>query len=490
MLLNKVIPLKYGYIGVKGRNQLEIKNKVHVSEAIRKEIEYFSKSPIYSVLPQDILGTRALIDKMSQILFNMIQAFLPSLKGEVSNRIRQAKAQLEALGEEFPDEEEKKLELVFKLVRKFKDNFDQAINGKYLHEKVERKKDLKNSDGETVTFQLNTQFSELFKKQANPEFRASADLKDEHIERAIETYQAASMPGFSSIDSFLALINPKLESLKDPIFQVLEECKVILETKGFEQLDQVFKKFPKLLAEVKDSFSKFLYQEKTITRRILENLVKSEENYLYTNDPSIIVTATIEKQVLTGRDIQVLEMRSKIDNYFGIVIKNLRDFVPKIIGQFLVKHFNANLEVEILNAISKRNYCLDSFNESEVSTSLRSKLRAELSALQKADNLLVSSFGLGYSVSRKSLVEEKASSRSSQKYEPAANNMEELDELEALYDEAIKLSENLAKRTTGDFQPKEYKTSSSILDKVPKSYERTDSEAGQHNHAHNDFRHT
>lgn len=332
VLLNKVIPLKYGYIGVKGRNQLEIKNKVHVSEAIRKEIEYFSKSPIYSVLPQDILGTRALIDKMSQILFNMIQAFLPSLKGEVSNRIRQAKAQLEALGEEFPDEEEKKLELVFKLVRKFKDNFDQAINGKYLHEKVERKKDLKNSDGETVTFQLNTQFSELFKKQANPEFRASADLKDEHIERAIETYQAASMPGFSSIDSFLALINPKLESLKDPIFQVLEECKVILETKGFEQLDQVFKKFPKLLAEVKDSFSKFLYQEKTITRRILENLVKSEENYLYTNDPSIIVTATIEKQVLTGRDIQVLEMRSKIDNYFGIVIKNLRDFVPKIIG--------------------------------------------------------------------------------------------------------------------------------------------------------------
>lgn len=65
ILLNKVIPLKYGYIGVKGRTQLEIKNKVHVTEAIKKEIEYFSKSPIYSVLPQDILGTRALIDKMS-----------------------------------------------------------------------------------------------------------------------------------------------------------------------------------------------------------------------------------------------------------------------------------------------------------------------------------------------------------------------------------------------------------------------------------------
>lgn len=103
------------------------------------------------------------------------------------------------------------------------------------------------------------------------------------------------MPGFSSIDSFLALINPKLESLRDPIFQVLEECKVILENKGYEQLDQVFKKFPKLLIEVKDSFSRFLVADKNVTRNILENLVKSEENYLYTNDPSIVVTAAPEK---------------------------------------------------------------------------------------------------------------------------------------------------------------------------------------------------
>lgn len=148
-------------------------------------------------------------------------------------RIRQARTQLEALGEEFPEQEEKKLELVFRLVRRFKDSFDQAINGKYLHEKVERKKDNK-IDAETVTFQLNNQFADLFRKYAAPDFRASSDLKDESIERALETYQASSMPGFYSIDSFLALINPKLETLKDPIFLVLEECKTILEVKGSE----------------------------------------------------------------------------------------------------------------------------------------------------------------------------------------------------------------------------------------------------------------
>lgn len=130
-------------------------------------------------------------------------------------------------------------------------------------------------------------------------------------------------------------------------------------------------------------------------------MIKSEENYLFTNDPGIISTVLTDKTIVTGRDLQILDMRNKIDNYFGIVVKNLRDFVPKIIGQFLVKYFNANLEVEILNAISKRNYCVESLNESEVSTSLRTKLRAELLSLQKADNLLVSSFGLGYSVGAK-----------------------------------------------------------------------------------------
>lgn len=144
-----------------------------------------------------------------------------------------------------------------------------------------------------------------------------------------------------------------------------------------------------------------MVQEKNKTRKILENMIKSEENYLFTNDPGIISTVLTDKTIVTGRDLQILDMRNKIDNYFGIVVKNLRDFVPKIIGQFLVKYFNANLEVEILNAISKRNYCVESLNESEVSTSLRTKLRAELLSLQKADNLLVSSFGLGYSVGAK-----------------------------------------------------------------------------------------
>lgn len=450
-LMNKTIPLKYGYIGVKGRSQMEMKSKVSVEQAIKKEMEFFAKHPVYSMLPTEMLGTRSLIDKMSSILFKMIQGFLPQLKSEISSRVRSTKQQFEALGEEFPEEEEKKLELVFKLVRKFKDCFDQAINGRFLFDKTSQKKDKKSQDQETITFQLNSQFSDLFKKYSMPDYRASADLKDEQIERALEVYQAAAMPGFYSIDSFLALINPKLETLKDPVFHVLDECRNILESRGLEQLDSVFKKFNKLHAEMKETFLRFLAQERNITRKILENLVRSEENYLFTNDVAMLNIAHAEGK--STSNVQVLEMRARIDAYFSIVVRNLRDFVPKIIGQFLVKHFNQNLEVELLNGLSKRNYCLESFNESDAITSQRGKLKHELDALSKADSLLVNSFNIGYSVNKHTLKESisTSTSKTTRTETPIMTHVEELNDIEALHDEFIRFNEALASRNNVNY---------------------------------------
>lgn len=444
-LMNKIIPLKYGYIGVKGRSQIEMKNKVTVAQAIKREIEFFAKHPDYSTLSTEQLGTRSLIDKMSSILFKMIQGFLPQLKGEIATRVRAVKQQVDGLGEEFPEEEEKKLELVFKLVRKFKDCFDQAINGRFLFEKAAARKDKKAHDQETITFQLNTQFSDLFKRYAEPGYRASNDLTDEQIERALEVYQAAAMPGFYSIDSFLALINPKLETLKDPVFHVLEECKSILESRGSEHLDNVFKKFPKLHSEMKECFSRFLVQERNVTRKILENLVRSEENYLFTNDTAMLNIAHAEGK--STSNIQVMEMRLRIDKYFFIVVRNLRDFVPKVIGQFLVKHFNQNLEVELLNALSKRNYCLESFKESDTAAAQRTKLRHELEALSKADNLLINSFNIGYSVNKQNIKETLAVSQAARRTEAPASEIQELHDIESMYDEYIKFNEALARRT-------------------------------------------
>lgn len=103
--------------------------------------------------------------------------------------------------------------------------------------------------------------------------------------------------------------------------------------------------------EVREAFLKELHSKKIEVKKILENLIKCEENYLFTNDP-IFLTKTVELNKNETRDLLTLELRSKIDSYYFIIVRNLRDIVPKLIGQFLVKHFNKTIEMKILNALN------------------------------------------------------------------------------------------------------------------------------------------
>jgi replication fork clamp-binding protein CrfC len=80
MLLNEEIPLKLGYVGVKGRSQADIKNKVKVKDALKTEARYFSSHPIYSSLPSQSCGTLSLIDKLTSVLYTLIKNNLPQLK--------------------------------------------------------------------------------------------------------------------------------------------------------------------------------------------------------------------------------------------------------------------------------------------------------------------------------------------------------------------------------------------------------------------------
>ena len=91
MLNNQEIPLKLGYVGVKGRSQYEIKNKVKVAEALKAEKDWFSSHPAYSTLPPGSCGTEALSSKLSKIMFNHIRATLPEIAREIQEKIKECR---------------------------------------------------------------------------------------------------------------------------------------------------------------------------------------------------------------------------------------------------------------------------------------------------------------------------------------------------------------------------------------------------------------
>lgn len=400
VLLNQEIKLTHGFVGIKGRNQREINEKKSVKDSIQTELNFFCRHPIYSTLPSDILGTSSLVAKTSKILYEMIKTALPRIQKEIGEKKKRAKETLEALGDSFPDSDEKKMELVFKLVRAFKESFDQEITGKYFFEdsqslrsKVQKKK------SETITFQVNQIFNDIYHEMTEKNYQVTAEYSDSYIQNAIETYQGDSMPGFQSFDSFLFLITPKLTMLKSPVYEVLEEAKNILETRGNELLDEILKKYPLLLGEIRDTFMKVINKTKMNTQKILDNIIRCEENYLFSNNPEILGSALIKKPItrnMTAREVLANELRFRIDSYYNITVKNMRNTVPKIIGQFLLKKLRDNLEVEILNSLAKKNYCIDGFEESETTSGLRGKTKHELGALTSAENLLINEFGMTF----------------------------------------------------------------------------------------------
>ena len=69
------------------------------------------------------MGTWSLVDRVSTLLYKLIEKSLPWIKNEIKSRKKIAIESLNRLGTTFPETEEKKLELVFKLVWEFKDKY-------------------------------------------------------------------------------------------------------------------------------------------------------------------------------------------------------------------------------------------------------------------------------------------------------------------------------------------------------------------------------
>lgn len=62
---------------------------------------------------------------------------------------------------------------------------------------------------------------ELYEEQSNRGFKVTSDLTDDDIERAIKNHQGDSIPGFPSIHAFLYLLSPRLQKLKEPALDLL-----------------------------------------------------------------------------------------------------------------------------------------------------------------------------------------------------------------------------------------------------------------------------
>ena len=104
-----------------------------------------------------------------------------------------------------------------------------------------------------------------------------------------------------------------------------------------------------------DIVTKVLQKEREKARTIVEALIDSEMNYLFTNNRDFKDNSAIMmpgQQVQSSGNVFVDQLRSRVDNYFSIVLRNVKDSIPKAIGYFLVRKSQEKLQMALFDSMN------------------------------------------------------------------------------------------------------------------------------------------
>jgi dynamin 1-like protein len=287
MLLNKEVKLRLGYVGVKGRSQEDVDNKVSVKKALQDEQEYFMSHNAYKNLPKEMLGTQSLIRKLTTVMYDHMKNVLPSIFKEIDMKIRNIESNLEKLGVPIPEDNKEKLDAIWRDVSLFYDKFKSTIRGEhveaYSKEGQEKMKVL-------ASAQISILFNNLYKNYLQS-FRASQNYRDSEIEKIVGMYSGNTLPGFVSVDCFIALLSPILEKLRKPALDLLEKVYAILKTIGSGIINEIFKKSQYLKDIVQRLFSEVMEECREKSEDMINKFMDCETRVIFTKDPEYIINS-------------------------------------------------------------------------------------------------------------------------------------------------------------------------------------------------------
>ena len=133
-LLNEEIPLKMGYVGMINRSKQDRVNKLSLAEAKIKEKEFFKSHSAYNDLSSELLGTEALINKLTKLYFKMVKENCPIIDNAINERIKKVEKEL-------ADLKELKNEMQINIC-------DENISNTQVNKKIEEKKETTSTEKE------------------------------------------------------------------------------------------------------------------------------------------------------------------------------------------------------------------------------------------------------------------------------------------------------------------------------------------------------
>ena len=411
VLMNEEIPLKLGYVGVKNRSKQDLNNKISMAETQRKEREFFKTHPVYKNLPAGHLGTEVLINKLTKIYFRIIRENLPRIVKAINDRVKTAEEELQGLGQPMPTDDAGKMSMLWNMINEYCDVFRKVLQGKYNNKRVNF---LEGEGG----FKIKILYKKLL-EEFTGDYKATVGYSDENINYALTIHEGDSIPGFPSVDAFIYLLRPQLEKLKDPIEECFQEVFQYLDFLSGKIMEKTFTRFPQAINDMTDLVSNYLMEERDKTKYLIDSVVDMEINYLFTNDydylnnfTTFIPKQTRQSQVMNdnkgdgkggnnnlnneikpqppidAKNIFINEIRNRIEAYFKLIVRNLRDSIPKIMGNYLVKEIEENMQLKLYNKLYNAREMTDLLSEPESVAERRKELNEMIKVMRNAQKIL------------------------------------------------------------------------------------------------------
>jgi len=128
-------------------------------------------------------------------------------------------------------------------------------------------------------------------------------------------------------------------------------------------IDKIFMRFPTLKPDIMEIISSVLIEERDHAKYVVDSIIEAEQNYIFTNDLQFKEGKSNNEPVQEGQPGQppkavnkqkefVKEIRERVDHYFHIVLRGVRDTIPKQVGFFLVQRSQDKLQSDLWMRIS------------------------------------------------------------------------------------------------------------------------------------------
>ncbi|KAI9884151.1 MAG: hypothetical protein M1823_004067 [Watsoniomyces obsoletus] len=290
ILSGRVYPLKLGFIGVVNRSQQDIQANTPMSEALKKEHEFFKHHPAYRNMAHRC-GTQFLAKSLNTTLMSHIRDRLPDIKARLNTLMGQTQQELASYGDMHFSGKEHRGSLILQLMTRFATSFISSIDGTSSEIST---KEL--CGGARIYYIFNSVFGNSL-ETIDP----TTNLSVSDIRTAIRNSTGPRPSLFVPELAFDLLVKPQIKMLEVPsqrcVELVYEELIKICHTCGSNELSR----FPRLQTKLIEVVSDLLRERLGPCSNYVESLIAIQRAYINTNHPNFLGAAAAMSSVISSR---------------------------------------------------------------------------------------------------------------------------------------------------------------------------------------------